>query len=127
MFSKTVLSVMYFYFFLFVLLLCIHLVFTDKTALHTFFYFIYFLVLAVCNLLLPQQIFSMILEPLACIHKPVLYICYFTSLCFAFICMSFCMFLFFFNFYLLTLVKMFQIGLVDHMLSMVFHQSCVMQ
>jgi len=35
------------------------------------------------------------------------------------------MFLFFFNFYLLTLVKMFQIGLVDHMISMVFHQSCV--
>ena len=33
----------------------------------------------------------------------------------------------FFNFYFLTLMKMFQIGLVDRMISMVFHQSCVMQ
>jgi len=49
----------------FVVLPCIHVVRTDKTAVHTFFYFInYFLVLAVCNLFLPQQIFSMRLEPL---------------------------------------------------------------
>jgi len=33
----------------------------------------------------------------------------------------------FFNFYLLTLVKMFQIELVDHMIFMVFHHSCLMQ
>ena len=56
---------------LFVVLPCMHLLFTDITAVHTFFYFInYFLVLAVCNLFLPQQIFSMRLESLSCVHKP---------------------------------------------------------
>ena len=50
-----------------------------------------FLVLAVCNLFWPQQIFSMRLDALPCVHKSALFICNFTSLCSVFLCMSFYM------------------------------------
>jgi len=88
--------------------------FTDKTIFHSFFtssniFFLLYLII-----LTTYQISSMRLDPLLCVHWHAFYICNFTSIVF-----GVCLFVFLnvsmycFNCYFLTLVKMFQTGLLE--------------